>query len=54
MEEDEGNAERTDIAYGKEEDAEKVAVCRALVGKFVVDRLSWNIPSYENTGKHAA
>ena len=52
MEEYEYDADRTDVAYSKEEYAIEHLVMLSVVGELVEDQLARNIPAYKQTGEH--
>ncbi len=54
MEEYQYDAERTDIAHGKEVEPIEPYVAASFIGEFVEDNLLGNIPAYKQTGQHAA
>ena len=51
MKEDQNDAERTDVAHGKEKDGVEALSVRAPISKLVVCHLLWNVPAHKDTRK---
>ena len=54
MEEDEKNADGTDISHAEKIDAKETPSQSALIGEFLANNLLGNVPSHEETGEESS